>query len=102
VEGQEARIPWLSGSASVKDGALTLSVVNAHAEAPIEAEIELRAGGWGRTTVRTLTASDIHAHNTFDAPDAVSPAASALDASGQRLRYTFAPASVTVFNVALA
>lgn len=102
MAGKEARLPGLSGSASVKDGVMTLTVVNAHADAPAEAEIELRPGSWGHTSVMTLRADDIHAHNTFDAPDAVKPEASELAASGTRLRYTFPPASVTAFRLALS
>jgi alpha-N-arabinofuranosidase len=46
-----------------------------------------------RATV--LTSRDIHAHNTFERPDAVMPAEDKNVATGTPLTYRFAPASVT-------
>ena len=61
----------IEGSASVKDGVLCLTATNTH---PTEAtEIALTLPGYrlAHAEVVTLTAGDIHAHNTFDQPDAV-------------------------------
>ena len=102
LAGEEVRLPGLSGSASIKDGVMTLTVVNAHATSAVEADVEVRQAEWRGGSVLTLTDDDIHAHNTFDAPDAVAPAEERSEASGSRFRYTFPPASVTAFRLRLA
>jgi alpha-N-arabinofuranosidase len=97
----ERRLFGLDGSASLKGNVLTLSVVNPHATSSSEAVIELRGGECKEASVTTLTHTDIHAHNTFDAPDVVRPITFALEARGREWRHTFAPASVTVFRITL-
>lgn len=102
VAGAEgAALAALSGSASVRDGTLTLSVVNAHAEQPMETEIAIRGAGGATVPVeaRTLTHEDIHAHNTFDAPEAVRPSDGRAELDPVGGRYTFPPASVTVLRL---
>src|SRR5581483_12483628 len=89
-------LPALSASASVKNGRLTLSVVNAHASLPMEVEIELRGGGIRDGTVHTLTSSDLAAHNTFENPDALVPTQARLSSAGSKWMATLPPASVTV------
>ncbi len=91
----------LKGSASVQGKTLTLTVVNPHATEPRDAEIALRDGSASSAEVTTLTNADIHAHNTFDHPDAVSTVSTKVMMSGPLLRYTFPPASVTKLSVAL-
>ncbi|NLG48904.1 MAG: alpha-N-arabinofuranosidase [Chloroflexi bacterium] len=99
--GKEERIFGLDGSASVKGSELTLTVVNPHATDAVEAEVVFRGGSARSGSVTVLTDQDIHAHNTFDAPDAVRPVASAATIEGNSWRYTFAPASVTAIKVQL-
>jgi alpha-N-arabinofuranosidase len=99
--GSQKRLFGLNGSASLKDGIITLSVVNPHVEAPVEATIDLRAAPCRQVTATVLTHSDIHAHNTFAEPDIVQPQTTALNVSGRQWRYTFAPASVTVLRITL-
>ena len=101
VGGKEERIFGLDGSASVKGNELTLTVVNPHATDTVEAEVVLRGGSARAGSAAVLTDQDIHAHNTFDAPDAVRPVASAATIAGHSWRYTFAPASVTAIKVQL-
>jgi alpha-L-arabinofuranosidase len=49
-----------------------------------------------------LSASDIHAHNTFDRPDTVRPRDGATESgSGSLITHTFPPASVTRLTVEL-
>ncbi len=101
LDGRSVRAGSLNGSASLKDRLVTLSVVNASATMPAEASIAIYGGQALSGTVTTLSAADIHAHNTFDAPQALAPKASVLAAQGGQWRHTFAPASVTVFSVTL-
>jgi alpha-N-arabinofuranosidase len=94
-DGKPASFWGLKGSASIQNKALVLTVVNPHATEAREAEIGLRGGSAQAGTATTLTHSDIHAHNTFDQRTAVSPQTKSISASGNALRYTFPPASVT-------
>ncbi len=98
-------IPQLTGSASVGDGAVTLSLVNSHADEPVEATLALYGADGTLETRSTLTADDIHAHNTFEAPEAVTPKVDHPDMAivGGRdgITVTLPPASVTVLEIAL-
>jgi len=97
----EGRIFGLDGSASVKDGVLTLSVVNPHVSQAVEAAITLRGGQAKSAQAQVLTHADIHAHNTFDAPSMVTPVMLSSAARGSTWTYIFPPASVTVLHVQL-
>ena len=102
--GEELRLFGLAGSASLQGDTLTLTVVNPRVGAPVEAAINLRGDASVRQATETvLTHADIHAHNTFDAPDTVTLAAPrSLDLSGRSFRHQFAPQSVTSLTIALA
>jgi alpha-L-arabinofuranosidase len=96
---QRRQLAGLSGSASLKDGLLTLSLVNPHATLPAEATLELR-GAHDRATAhaRVLTHEDITAHNTFDDAEVVEPRSQSIYAGAEGV-IVFAPASVTVIQV---
>jgi alpha-N-arabinofuranosidase len=93
----------LSGSASVKDKTLTLTVVNPHISEPREAQIALQGGTIASVSPTVaITAGDVHAHNTFEQPKAVEPREEKVGAvQGGVLTHRFAPASVTRLTVAL-
>jgi alpha-N-arabinofuranosidase len=101
-DGQPATFWSLKGSASVRGKDLTITVVNPDVSQPREAEINLLGAEAtsGRATV--LATSDTHAHNTFDAPDAVRPRTENWSPSGRKAKYTFAPASVTLLQLKLS
>ena len=101
ADGAEKRLPALTGSASVQDGVLTLSVVNASATETLETLIDLRDASAELSSARVLAHPDIHAHNAFDEPEVVAPANSTPLSVGQQVVYAFAPASVTVFRFKL-
>ena len=87
------------GIAAGKD--LAITVVNPDVSQPRETEISLLGGEAvsGRATV--LTNTDIHAHNTFDAPDVVRPRSEDWKPGGRNVHYAFAPASVTLLEIKL-
>ncbi len=60
-----------------------------------EAEIVVRGTALKAGSATVLTNSDIHAHNTFAQREVVVPTTKALEILGEKLRYTFSPASVT-------
>ena len=99
-DGQAGRLPGLMGSASVQGGELTLSVVNPHANLPVEAVIQLRGGACREGRLTVLCDEDLTAHNTFDEPGRLVPRAEPFAVEGV-WRHTFPAASVTVFRAPL-
>jgi alpha-N-arabinofuranosidase len=101
-DGQQASFWGLKGAASLRDKNLTISVVNPDVSQPREAEIHLRGAeaSSGRATI--LATQDIHAHNTFESPDAVKSRSESWSPSGSTVKFTFPPASVTVLQLKLA
>ena len=93
----------LNGSASVKDRTLTLTVTNPHVSEAHEAEIVVRGAAPGAVKAAQIAAPDIHAHNTFENPNAVviGDGAAAAVQNGV-LTYRFPAASVTRLQIALA
>lgn len=101
-DGKPASFWGLKGSASLREKVLTLTVVNPDVANPREATIDLMGASASSGTATTLTDSDIHAHNTFDSPDAVRPQSAPANISGSSFQYTFPPASVTTLEIALS
>jgi len=102
VEGEERRIFRISGSASLKNNKLFLTVVHTHVNEPIEVLINLYGGKAKEGKVRILTHQDIHAHNTFDFPNNVVPKDDEeIFIEGSSIHYTFKPASVTAISITL-
>ena len=93
--GKPATMPGLNGSASLRDRTLTLTVTNPDPNAARETEINLHGAAIKEARITTLTAKDIHAHNSFDNPRAIEPQPSQATLKGGALVYNFAPASVT-------
>ncbi len=101
-EGQERRVPGLTGSASLKGKDLTLSVVNPHVSAAQETAIELTGAEFGEVECTVLSHSDIRAQNTFDAPETLKPYPAPVTWVRNSIRHVFPPASVTVFTARLS
>jgi alpha-N-arabinofuranosidase len=92
----------LAGSASLKGKTLTLTVTNPHVSEPREAEIAVRGAKLASARALTLSAPDIHAHNSFEQPQALVPKDEAVGApQGGVLVHRFAPASVTRLTMEL-
>jgi alpha-N-arabinofuranosidase len=101
--GQPATIRGLSGSASLREKELMITVTNADITQARETEIAVRGAAVKAVKVTTLTASDIHAHNSFDSPRVIEPKESQLAPTGSgTLVHRFAPASVTRLQITLA
>ena len=101
VNGGSYSVPALSGSASLKGTTLTLSVVNSHANSPVEASINLVGAQVKAASLNVLSSDDIHAHNTFDEADLVKPQSQPLEAQSGGWTHVFPPASVSVFTISL-
>lgn len=86
----------VQGSASIKDGVLCLTTVNSHPTQAVDLDVELATGRLESVEVTTLASGDIHAHNTFDNPDAVTLSKPrTVQAQGGKLRVTLPAGSVT-------
>lgn len=93
----------LNGSASLHDKDVVLTVVNLHTSEPREAEVLVRGASLKSASALTLTNSDIHARNTFEHRDAVTPQTAELTVTaGGQLTHQFPAASVTLLTLHLA
>ncbi len=100
-DDQPARFWGLNGSASRKDRVVTLTIVNPDLSKTMETQIALRGAAVTSASGTVLAASDMHAHNTFDQPNAVMPATLAMAVRGGLLNVSIPAASVTRLNVVL-
>ena len=100
VAGQ-VPLPELSGSASIANKTLTLTLVNTRHDAQMERTIRLRGASAKSVKATILANSDLHAHNTFEAPRTVEPRSETLTASGAEFTVRIAPASVTKLEIEL-
>ena len=68
----EWRVPKITESVSMDgNGVITVTMNNLSVEAPENVEIQFANHGYHVTEARIVTDSDMHAHNTFEAPDIV-------------------------------
>jgi len=71
ASGGSVKMPGLSGSASLKDGRLTVTMTNPSLDSPLTARIKLADGNAAEARGSVLTHADMTARNTFDRPDEV-------------------------------
>jgi alpha-N-arabinofuranosidase len=100
-DGKPASFWGLNGSASLHDRSLVLTAVNPHVKEARETEIGVRGGAMRTATATTITSSDIHAHNTFEQPEALIPQNKNVEIARGPLTYIFPPASVTKLVITL-
>ena len=98
---QPARFWGLNGSASRKDRVVTLTIVNPDLSKTVETQIALRGAAISSASGTVLAARDMHAHNTFDQPNAVTPATLAVALRGDLLNVSIPAASVTRVDVVM-
>lgn len=97
-----SQLPALTGSASLRDRELVLTVVNPSADQAAELQIAVRDAQVRTASGKLLAAADIHAHNTFDQPQVVETRSVNTVVKGGRLVHTFPPASVTSLQMDLS
>ena len=96
-----SRLWGLSGSASLNERQLVLTVVNPHATDEREAEIVLRGAHIKSGEATVLTSADIHAHNSFANPRALEVRSAEVSVRSEPLVHKFPPASVTRMRFSL-
>src|SRR5580698_191267 len=82
-DGKPATFWGLKGSTSLQGKQLVLTVVNPHVREERPTEIGIRGASIKSGSISILKNADIHAHNTFDQPNAVVPQSKELQASGK-------------------
>ena len=100
--GEAGGLPRLSGSASLRNGTLTLTVVNSGARSPVEATIALPSVTIESASARQMSAPSLGACNTFDDPDTLQPQTVEIRAEGDCFTMEFPPASVSAISIKLA
>ena len=87
-------LPGLAGSASLYGKRPVLTVVNPSITQTREAQVLIPGATIREAGVRTLSHTDIRAHNSFENPDVVVQRDGSADAAGTDVVYAFPPASV--------
>lgn len=100
-DGKPSTFWGLKGSASLHGKNLVLTVVNPHVSETREAEIGVRGAKIQSASATVLTNSDIHAHNTFDNRNAVTPGTEKADVRNGMLTFQFPAASVAKLELSL-
>ena len=100
-DGKPAIFWGLNGSASRKGNLVTLTAVNPDLTQPSQAQVALRGAAIARSSGTVLAASDMHAHNTFENPDAVKTAPLDTSISAGILNVSIPPASVIKLEITL-
>ena len=101
-DGSPATFWGLQGSASLHEKTLVLTVVNPSATEARETQIAVRGASPSSASMMVLTASDIHAHNTFEQRNAVVPQKKDVSVNGSAVNITFPPASVSAIELKLS
>ncbi|MGA7029748.1 MAG: alpha-L-arabinofuranosidase C-terminal domain-containing protein, partial [Candidatus Acidiferrales bacterium] len=101
-DGHTASFWGLNGSATLHEKELVLTLVNPHVSETRETKITVH-GGTVRSAAATILANaDIHAHNTFEQKDAVTPRTETADVQSGALTFVCPAASVTKLVLELA
>ena len=96
------RIPRLSGSASLRDKSLTVTLTNPSLDEAVATRLRLAGGARLREARGTvLTHEDMHATNTFDRPDQVSLKPLPVQVSGDTASVTLPKQSVIAVALSL-
>ena len=93
--------PWLSASASRKEGSgrITLSVINLHLEQRLQCRATIKSGSIRQASVAELACSSLHACNSAESPDAVKPEETKAELAADGLLLNLAPHSVQVVDI---
>lgn len=91
----------LNGSASRKENTITLTAVNPDIANSLTTQIVIRGAHPSHASALTLSAGDIHAHNTFDQPNAVKPHPISASIQEDSIFIDLPPASVAKLEVVI-
>jgi alpha-L-arabinofuranosidase len=100
-DGKPTPFWGLQGSASLHGKDLILTVVNPSVSESRETEVTVRGASIKSGTTTVLTNSDLHAHNSFDQRNLVTPQVKDLQSTGKVIILQVPPASVTKLELSL-
>jgi alpha-L-arabinofuranosidase len=100
-DGKATSFWGLKGSASLHGKELVVTAVNPNVSSPLEAEIAVRGARVSSASATVLTATDIHAHNTFVDHQAVAPKSQPIEVRGEGVFFRFPAASVSKLTLQL-
>jgi len=100
-EGEEGHLPVVAGSASIQGDILFLTLTNSHATQAAEVAVDLLGGAQISKTEGQVLSGEIHAHNTFSAPEQVTPKPFSVDGKGTQINLVLPAASVATVKVHL-
>jgi alpha-L-arabinofuranosidase len=101
-DGKTSSFWGLRGAASIHDKELVITAVNPSATDALDAQVSIPGARVLSGAATVLTASDIHAHNTFEQPRAVAPKTDQLSITSRQPVFRFPPASVVRLTLQLA
>lgn len=87
------RVPFVTSSASVKDGKLTITMTNASLYDSADIECSVAGMSFNNASANILT-EEVHAYNDFDAPDKVTIKAHNATVDNNMLRIEIPPCAV--------
>jgi alpha-N-arabinofuranosidase len=101
--GREVPLVSASASLSPEGDRLILTLANVHLTEGVPLQVSLTgAAAAGDGAGLLLTSPDVRDHNTFDAPEAVSPTEASVSAHGDVFAITMPPASAMSLSIPLA
>jgi alpha-N-arabinofuranosidase len=96
------KMPGLSGSASLKERLLTVTLTNPSHDSPVTARIKLASGTAAEARGVVLTHTEIAAHNTFEGPQEVKLAPIAANVRGGTVEVAIPKHAVVSLEVRLS
>ncbi len=94
-------LPAVAGSASLNGKTLFLTLTNSQAEQGVEVAVDLLGGARAAGAQCKILSGEIHAHNSFEQPEALTPQPLALDVSGASFTIPLPPAAVLSASIQL-
>ncbi len=96
----ESVYPKISASASERNGSVSISLCNTSLDSAEDMEIRIEGFEARTVSAEVMTADDMRAHNTFDAPDTVKPEKAEITAENGALRFVLPAKSVMMITLA--
>jgi len=100
-DGKPASFWGLNGSASRKGNSVTVTAVNPDLSKPLATQIALNGANVTKATGTALFNSDMHAHNTFENPNAVKSSPLSVDVAEGMVNVTLPAASVVKIEISV-
>lgn len=92
----------MSGSASLKDKELFLTITNSHAREAVTVKVDILGGVKVNEACGQILTGEIHAHNTFSSPTLVTPQVFDVSCGSSKLNLTLHPASVASITLVIS